>query len=102
MSASTIVKVVMQKGWKNTNLSMFLQEERREILEEVCRIYLRQGKMHEMMEVLKEVDLKSFSDIMKKIADNCLDLNDYENAVLIYEKIGEKEIAEVIRKNFLI
>jgi len=101
MDKDTIVRIITEKGLKNVNLSMFSEQDRREIMEKVAEIYLRIGKTKEFLELLEFLDTKKYSEVMKKHAENIMLLGDYETAAMIYEKIGEKLMADTIRENFL-
>ena len=80
---------------------MFKDSERKAILQEVAEIFLRQGKTPEVLEILEHVDVKKFEDMLRPIAENCVELGDYKKAALIYEKIGYNDLAEFIRLNFV-
>ena len=95
-----IVKLIVEKGAKNVNLSMFTDSERKAILQEAAEIFLRQGKTTELMEILEFVDLKRYADMMRPIAENCVEMGEYARAAQIYEKIGYDDLAEFIRLNF--
>ena len=95
-----IVKPIVEKGAKNVNLSMFTDSERKAILQEAAEIFLRQGKTTELMEILEFVDLKRYADMMRPIAENCVEMGEYVRAAQIYEKIGYDDLAEFIRLNF--
>ena len=95
-----IVKLIVEKGAKNVNLSMFTDSERKAILQEAAEIFLRQGKTTELMEILEFVDLKRYADMMRPIAENCVEMGEYVRAAQIYEKIGYDDLAEFIRLNF--
>ncbi|HLD33777.1 MAG TPA: hypothetical protein VJB66_03550 [Candidatus Nanoarchaeia archaeon] len=99
--SNPIVKLIVEKGLKNVNLSMFKDSERKAILQEVAEIFLRQGKTPEVLEILEHVDVKKFEDMLRPIAENCVELGDYKKAALIYEKIGYNDLAEFIRLNFV-
>ena len=99
--SSPIVKLIVEKGVKNVNLSMFKDSERKAILQEVAEILLRQGKTPQVLEILEYVDVKKFEDMLRPVAEHCVELGDYKKAALIYEKIGYNELAEFIRINFV-
>lgn len=80
---------------------MFSDEERKAILTQVAEVYVRQGKMNEVLEILELIDIKKFAEIMKPIAESCVERGDYRKAALIYERIGEKEMAAFVRANFV-
>lgn len=100
MDAGAVVKVIVEKGAKNINLSMFSDSERKAILQEAAEQLLRQGKTAEVLEILEFVDVKRYADMLRPIAEQCVELADYKKAALIYEKIGYHELAEFIRLNF--
>ena len=101
MDTDGVVQLIFQKGLKNVNLSMFSDQEKKVILTQVAEVFIRQGKHQEVMEILEYVDLHKFSDIMKPIAEACMERGDYRRAVMIYEKIGEKQMAEFLQANFV-
>jgi hypothetical protein len=99
MDKDVIVRLVVAKGVRNVNLSMFSEEDKREILEKTAETYLRLGKVDDLLSILEVIDLKKFSDVMRKQADNLIGIGEYEKAAQIYEKIGYKELADSIRQN---
>ncbi len=101
MEEETIAKLILTKGLKNVNLSMFTDEQRKVIMQKLAEHYVRLGKMDELLGILEQTDKKSFEGIMKQRADQLLSLGDYKTAAAIYDKLGEKEIAASIRDNFL-
>ena|SRR3989344_4649721 len=96
-----IVKLIVEKGLKNVNLSMFKDSEKKAILQQAVEIFLRQGKTVEVLEILEHVDVKKFEDMLRPVAEHCVELGEYKKAALIYEKIGYSELAEFIKLNFL-
>ena len=101
MDKEAIARLITQKGVKNFNLSMFPEQDRKEIMEIVANNYLRIGKVREFMELLEFLDTKKYQGIMKKYAEDIMLLGDFETAAMIYEKIGDKLMAQTIRENFL-
>jgi len=95
-----IVKLIVEKGLKNVNLSMFTEAEKKTILEDVAEVFLRQGKTSDVIEILEYIDLKRFAELLRPVAENCVELGEYKKAVQIYEKIGNHELATFIRVNF--
>ncbi len=96
-----IAKLLIKKDAKDFNLSMFSVEEQRSIAGEIFKIYLRQGKPEDAIRLLEFVNPMEHSAVMKEIADKAMNMADYQRAALIYEKIGDKLMAEYIRGNFL-
>jgi len=101
MNPNEIIKIIMEKGLKNTDISMFPETERKAILTKLAEEYLRQGKTNDLLDILQEIDLKRFSVLMEKLAEDCITLGEYKKAALIYEKIGNRELADAIRENLL-
>ena len=101
MNTDAITKLIVEKGLKNVNLSMFTDSEKKTILQEAAEVFLRQGKTADVLEILEFVDLKKYADMMRPLAENCVEQGDYRKAVLIYEKIGYEDLAEFIRLNFV-
>ena len=44
--------------------------------------------------------MKKYADMLRPIAEQCVEIGDYKKAALIYERIGYHELAEFIRMNF--
>lgn len=101
MNPDAIAKLIVEKGLKNVNLSMFTDSEKKSILQEAAEVFLRQGKTADLLEILEYVDLKKFADMMRPLAENCVEQGEYKKAAQIYEKIGYGELAEFIRLNFV-
>lgn len=101
MDAGAVAKLIVTKGFKNVNLTMFTDSERKAILQDAAEQLLRQGKTTEVLEILEFVDLKRYADMLRPVAEQCVESADYKKAALIYEKIGYHELAEFIRTNFV-
>ncbi|HLC19902.1 MAG TPA: hypothetical protein VJK72_03210 [Candidatus Nanoarchaeia archaeon] len=101
MNPDAIAKLIVEKGLKNVNLSMFTDSEKKTILQEAAEVFLRQGKTADLLEILEYVDLKKFADMMRPLAENCVEQGEYKKAAQIYEKIGYGDLAEFIRLNFV-
>jgi len=101
MDREALVKLIVQKGVRKVNLSMFSELERKGILQEVVEVLLRQGKASEAVEIIEHVDAKRFADLLRPIAEQCVELRDYRKAALIFERIGDHELAEFINENFV-
>jgi DNA-binding SARP family transcriptional activator len=101
MKPEIIAQIIVQKGLKNVNLTMFSEDEKRKILEALAEIYIRQGRADEVLDIIESVDVKKFTEMMKTMAENAFQLGEYEKAARIYEKIGDAQFATYIRENFL-
>ncbi len=101
MNTEAVVQLIVSKGVKQVNLSMFSETEKKTVLQQAAEIYLRQGKTAEVVEILEYTDLNQFAEIMRPVAEQCVETGDYKKAALIYEKIGYHELAEFIRENFV-
>lgn len=101
MKPEAIAQVIVQKGIGNVSLSMFSPEDKKEILASVAEIYIRQGKANEVMDILEFVDATRFMERIKKMAEQCFQLGQYEQAAKLYEKLGDAAFAKYITDNFL-
>jgi hypothetical protein len=99
MDQEAIVKLILKKGIRNTNLGMFTEAERREILEKCAEQYFRLGNTEEVLNILQVTNLEKYANMMKKIAEDFIGIGEYRKAADIYEKIGQKEFAASIREN---
>jgi MarR-like DNA-binding transcriptional regulator SgrR of sgrS sRNA len=101
MNPETIVRLILDKGINRVNLSMFTDSERKAILQQAAEQFLRQGKTKQVLDILEHVDMKKYADMLRPIAESCVELGEYKKAALIYEKIGYHELAEFIQLNFV-
>jgi hypothetical protein len=101
MDRDAVVKLILKKGVKNVNLSMFSDLEKKSLLQEVVEIFLRQGKTSDAISLLEHVDAKRFADMLRPVAEQCVELGDYKKAALIYDRIGYNELSEFIHENFV-
>ncbi|MBS3142564.1 hypothetical protein J4464_04220 [Candidatus Woesearchaeota archaeon] len=99
MANEGIVKMIVQKGAANVNLSMFSEEEKREILGEAAKHFIRMGKENEIIHILEYLDPVQYADKMLKKAESFMSLGEFETAAIIYEKLGMKDMADTIRSN---
>jgi hypothetical protein len=101
MKPESIAQVIVQKGIGNVNLSMFSEDDKKAILACVAEIYIRQGKANEVMDILEYVDVTKFMERIKKMAEQCFQLGQYDQAAKLYEKLGDTAFAKYIKDNFL-
>lgn len=101
MMTDSIVKLIVSKGIGNVNLSMFSGKKKKDILQQAAEALLRQGKTTEVVRILEDVDVKKFADMLRPVAEQCLELGDFSRAALIYEKIGDREMSQFIKANLI-
>jgi hypothetical protein len=101
MKPEIIAQLIVQRGLSNVNLTMFTETEKKAILSNVAEIYMRQGKTDEVMGILEFIDEQRFNEMLKKMAEQCFELSEYDKASKIYEKLGDKEFSQYIKDNFL-
>lgn len=97
-----MVKLVLQKGGKNTNLDMLPEPERKAVLQEAVAALFRHGKNKEAFELLEQVDKEKFAEMAKSLASSFMESGDYRSALSLYERADDNEMASFIRENFLV
>jgi hypothetical protein len=100
MDLDVLAKLVVDKGYGNVNLSMFSEEDQRKILEKAAEHFTRLGRLRELIALTEKLDPAKYRGIMEKYAQNLLELGQYKDAAFVYERLGQKELAETIRMNF--
>jgi len=94
-----MARIIAEHGATQSNLSMFTEADKAEILRKVAQIYMRQNKTADLINLVRQHNLTEFNDVLKDYAKQCADLGDFERAAKIYEELGETLMAEFIRKN---
>jgi len=100
MDHDTIVHLMLQKGYKGVNIAMFSDEEKRIILQKLAEHLVRLNRTDELIQILEHLDPKRYESMLKERADMLMSLGQYAKAADILEKLGEKEFADSLRKNF--
>lgn len=102
MNSDVIALLIAKKGINSINLSMFPEEARKEACERAYDILIRQGKGDEALKVLEIINTPRAMRILEEQAKNALDFQDFDRALYLYEKTGNKEMVELIRRNKLL
>jgi len=101
MDSNLIAKSVISAGVEKMDLSMFPEEQRKEICAQVAKTLFKQNRMADGVRVLESVNLQLPADKLEPIADYYFKTAEYATAYTIYQKIGHHQIAEFIRLNCL-
>ncbi len=94
-----LIKSIMDKGIKNIDASMFPPQQREEIFMEVGKRFLNMGKSTDAFIAFDIAGKLPPIETCKTLAKNHLEIGNRDIAAFIYEKIGEKQLADFIRKN---
>ncbi len=100
MDHDPIVRRMLEKGHKNVNISMFSENDRKIILQKLAEHLMRLNRTDELIGILEHIDPKKYEALLKEKAETLMNLGQYGKAAEIYEKLGEKEFADSLRKNF--
>lgn len=101
MDADLIAKSVISAGVEKMDLSMFPDDQRKEVCARVAEFLFKQNRLADAVRVLESVNLQLPADRLEPIADYYFKTGDYQTAYTIYRKIGGHQIAEFIRLNCL-
>ncbi|MBI4150386.1 hypothetical protein HY488_03210 [Candidatus Woesearchaeota archaeon] len=101
MNTELIAKSVIAAGVEKMDLSMFPEEQRKEICARIAEALFKQNKVAEAVRVLESGNVQLPADRLEPIADYYFKTADYPTAYKIYQKIGYDQMAEFIRLNCL-
>jgi hypothetical protein len=96
-----IAKIIVNKGVENFDISMFTEEQKKEILSQAAGIFLRQGKFDQAMIAMEKAGLPLPVAQIRKVADKKILMGQYFEAYELLRKTGQTEMAEFVKANFL-
>ena len=101
MEIHPIAKLIVNKGIENYDVSMFSEEQKKEILSQAAQIFMRQGKFKEAVISLEKAGLPLPTEQIRLVADKKILMGQYEEAYELLSKTGQHEMAEFVKANFL-
>lgn len=101
METHPIAKLIVNKGIENYDVSMFNEDQKKDILAQASQIYMRQGKFKEAVICLEKADLPLPIDQIRLAADKKILMGRYQEAYELLAKTGQHEMAEFVKANFL-
>ncbi|MBI4447533.1 hypothetical protein HY643_00995 [Candidatus Woesearchaeota archaeon] len=122
-----LVNQIVNKGIDSLDHSMLSEDLRNELFTKAGELFIKEGKHFEGVKclaiaqniaklkeygnyfverILPEFAILCFiqlkdEDMIKKVGPACIDKGYYNIAIKAYEAIGDKKMAEFVRKNFL-
>jgi len=101
MDIHPIAKLIVQKGVRSANLSMFSEVQRQEILGQAAETLMRLNRYNEAIDAMELGNLPLPVDQLKKIAENKILFEQYQEAYELLVKAKQHEMAEFVKTNFL-
>ena len=101
MDIHPIAKMIVQKGVESTNLSMFSEVQKQEILGQAAETLMRLNRYSEAIKALELGGLALPVEQIKKIAENKILYGQYQEAYDLLLKAKQNEMAEFVKANFL-
>lgn len=102
MTTHPIAKILAEKGVDSVDLSMFPEEQRKEINSQAADILLRLNRTAQAFIALERAGRSVPIEQLKKMADNKILLGKYDEAYELLLKTGNEEMAEFVKQNFLL
>lgn len=96
-----IAKLIVNKGIDNFDVSMFPEEQKKEILSQAANIFMRQGKFKEAVISLEKAGLPLPVEQIRLVADKKILMGQYKEAHELLSKTGQIEMAKFVKANFL-
>lgn len=100
-TAHPIAKIMVEKGLSAVNTTMFSKEEKEAIFSEAADALLRLNRVDEALIALEKSGRPMPEDLVRKIADERMIVGKYAEAHSLFVKIGDQQMAEFLRLNFL-
>jgi tetratricopeptide (TPR) repeat protein len=101
MDIHPIAKLIVNKGIENYDVSMFTEEQKKEILAQAANIFMRQGKFTEAVICMEKAGLPLPKEQIRMVADKKILMGQYQEAYELLSKTGLIEMAEFVKANFL-
>ncbi len=101
MDLNLIAKSVIAAGVERMDLSMFPEEQRKEVCARIAETLFKQNRVADAVRVLESVNLQLPAERLEPIADYYFKSGEYATAYKIYQKIGHQQMVEFIRMNCL-
>ncbi len=99
MNAEALAQIVVRNGVKQTDLSMFSLDEQKRVYARAGEELLRLNRINDAIDALERAG-KLPIEMLRKMAQSKMDLREYESASVLFEKIGDKEMADFLKENF--
>ena len=101
VEVNPIAKMIVNKGIESFDVSMFPEEQKKEILAQAAQIFMRQGRFTEAVVSLEKAGLPLPVEQIRKVADKKILMGQYQEAYELLSKTGQTEMAEFVKANFL-
>ncbi|MBI5881254.1 hypothetical protein HZB90_03930 [archaeon] len=101
MEAHPIAKILADRGVDSVSLSMFSNEQKKEIYAETANILVRHNKFEQAFIAMERAGLPLPIEQLKRMAENRIALGQYQEAYDLLMRTGQREMADFVKKNFL-
>ncbi|NQU78549.1 hypothetical protein HQ545_02145 [Candidatus Woesearchaeota archaeon] len=101
MEPHPIARMIAEKGINSSDMSMFPADKKEEIYSQAADILMRLNKMDEALTAMEMSGRPLPVDKLKNIAEDRMSLGQYKEAYALLKRIGQQEMAEFVRLNFL-
>ncbi|MFH1063552.1 MAG: hypothetical protein V1729_00560 [Candidatus Woesearchaeota archaeon] len=102
MNTHPIAKILAEKGVDSVDLSMFPEEQIKEMYSQAADILLRLNRNEQAFIAMERAGRVLPLDQLKRIADNKIMLGQHKEAYDLLMKTGHEDLAEFVRQNFLV
>ena len=96
-----IAKILAENGVDKVNMSMFTEEQKKDIYSQAADILFRLNKYEDAFIALERAGKPLPVDQLKRIAENKISLGQHKEAYEFLMRAGQKELAEFVKMNFL-
>jgi ClpP class serine protease len=101
MDIHPIAKVMAEKGVESVDMSMFNEDQRREIYSQAADTLIRLNRIEQAFIAMERAGRPLPIEKLKKVAENKIMLGQYQEAYDLLLKTGQNEMAEFVKANFL-
>ncbi len=100
MNIENVAQLMIRNGLHQTDVSMFPEDEQKQIYARAGEEFLRLNKIADGIFALERAGRLPV-DMLRKMAQSKLDLREYPGAYELFKRIGDIQMAEFIKENFL-
>ena len=101
MELHPIAKIIVEKGLKQADVSMFDDKTKKEIYSQAAEFLKRQNRNKEALVAMALAGEKIDPDALRQIVDNLFETKRFREAHDLLVAAGDEKMAELVRVNFL-
>ena len=100
MNVENVAQLMIRNGLRQTDVSMFPEDEQKQVYARAGAELLRLNRMDEAFRALERAGQLPIEQL-RYLAQKKMDLQEYASAYRLFVKIGDHAMAHFLKENFL-